>query len=123
MLSREAVRVVTSTEITKSDNKKRDIAMAPRLLLLRHGQITANRVGRWHGSTDSPLTLRGRWQAWRTGRYLSKNETFAAVYTSLLRLTNVWWVSVLSTLRLYCFGVGAAVFPASVAIAYVTDPL
>ena len=47
--------------------------MAPRLLLLRHGQITANRVGRWHGSTDSPLTLRGRWQAWRTGRYLSEN--------------------------------------------------
>ena len=59
--------------------------MAPRLLLLRHGQITANRVGRWHGSTDSPLTLRGRWQAWRTGRYLSKNETFAAVYTSPLQ--------------------------------------
>ena len=59
--------------------------MAPRLLLLRHGQITANRVGRWHGSTDSPLTLRGRWQAWRTGRYLSKNENLAAVYTSPLQ--------------------------------------
>jgi broad specificity phosphatase PhoE len=59
--------------------------MAPRLLLLRHGQITANRVGRWHGSTDSPLTLRGRWQAWRTGRYLSKNETLTAVYTSPLQ--------------------------------------
>ena len=59
--------------------------MAPRLLLLRHGQITANRVGRWHGSTDSPLTLRGRWQAWRTGRYLSKKENLAAVYTSPLQ--------------------------------------
>ena len=68
----------------KNDDKKRGNAMAPRLLMLRHGQITANRVGRWHGSTDSPLTLRGRWQAWRTGRYLSKNETFIAVYTSPL---------------------------------------
>ena len=35
----------------------------PRLLLLRHGQIKANRQGRWHGSTDSPLTWRGRRQA------------------------------------------------------------
>tara|TARA_B100001093_G_scaffold282889_1_gene270295 strand:+ start:67 stop:690 length:624 start_codon:yes stop_codon:yes gene_type:complete len=59
--------------------------MAPRLLLLRHGQITANKVGRWHGSTDSPLTLRGRWQAWRTGRYLSKYESLTAVYTSPLQ--------------------------------------
>ena len=63
--------------------------MAPRLLLLRHGQITANRVGRWHGSTDSPLTLRGRWQAWRTGRYLSKNENLAAVYTSPLQRADI----------------------------------
>ncbi len=30
------------------------------LLLVRHGQIKANRQGRWHGSTDSPLTWRGR---------------------------------------------------------------
>ena len=58
--------------------------MAPRLLLLRHGQITANKMGRWHGSTDSPLTIRGRWQAYRTGRYLAQTERLSAVYTSPL---------------------------------------
>lgn len=58
--------------------------MAPRLLLLRHGQIAANKLGRWHGSTDSPLTLRGRWQAYLTGRHLSSKERLAAVYTSPL---------------------------------------
>lgn len=58
--------------------------MAPRLLLLRHGQIAANKLGRWHGSTDSPLTMRGKWQAYLTGRYLESNERLAAVYTSPL---------------------------------------
>jgi probable phosphoglycerate mutase len=58
--------------------------MAPRLLLLRHGQISANKLGRWHGSTDTPLTLRGRWQAYLTGRHLSQKENLAAVYTSPL---------------------------------------
>jgi broad specificity phosphatase PhoE len=41
------------------------------MLLIRHGQIRANVEGRWHGSTDSPLTWRGRRQASRTGRYLA----------------------------------------------------
>jgi len=58
--------------------------MAPRLLLLRHGQIAANKLGRWHGSTDSPLTLRGQWQAHLTGRFLQRKENLAAVYTSPL---------------------------------------
>lgn len=58
--------------------------MAPRLLLLRHGQIAANKLGRWHGSTDTPLTVRGRWQAYLTGRHLQRSEHLAAVYTSPL---------------------------------------
>lgn len=44
------------------------------MLLMRHGQIRANVEGRWHGSTDSPLTWRGRRQANRTGRHLALAE-------------------------------------------------
>ena len=55
------------------------------LLLLRHGQIRANRDGRWHGSTDSPLTWRGRRQAGRTARYLAaRHQPVAAIYASPL---------------------------------------
>lgn len=55
----------------------------PSLLLLRHGQIKANRQGRWHGSTDSPLTWRGRRQARRTARHVAQLEpTISAVYSS-----------------------------------------
>ncbi len=56
--------------------------LSTRFLLLRHGQIKANRVGRWHGSTDSALTWRGRRQAKRTGKYLSANSQLDAVYAS-----------------------------------------
>lgn len=56
-----------------------------RLLLLRHGQIKANRLGRWHGSTDSPLTWRGRLQARRTARYIQATEPpVRAIYSSPL---------------------------------------
>lgn len=44
------------------------------LLLVRHGQIRANVEGRWHGSTDSPLTWRGRRQAARTGKHLARSQ-------------------------------------------------
>ena len=55
------------------------------LLLLRHGQIKANRQGRWHGSTDSPLTWRGRREAKRTARHIRSTEPpVRAVYTSPL---------------------------------------
>ena len=59
--------------------------MSTRLLLLRHGLIKANRDGRWHGSTDSPLTWTGRRQAKRTGRHLQANEKIHAVYSSPLQ--------------------------------------
>ena len=54
------------------------------LLLMRHGQIRANVDGLWHGSTDSPLTWRGRRQAKRAARFLKRNERISAIYTSPL---------------------------------------
>jgi broad specificity phosphatase PhoE len=55
------------------------------LLLLRHGQIEANRRGLWHGSTDSALTWRGRRQARRTARHIaSAHPDLSAIYTSPL---------------------------------------
>lgn len=55
------------------------------LLLLRHGQIKANRQGRWHGSTDSPLTWRGRREARRTARFVGRSRPpVCAVYASPL---------------------------------------
>jgi probable phosphoglycerate mutase len=59
--------------------------MGARFLLLRHGQIAANKRGRWHGSTDSKLTWLGRRQAKRTGSYLAMNEQISAVYSSPLQ--------------------------------------
>jgi len=58
--------------------------LSARLLLLRHGQIKANVARRWHGSTDSPLTWRGRRQAKRTGRRL-RQQQLSAVYASPLQ--------------------------------------
>ena len=55
------------------------------LLLLRHAQIEANVKGLWHGSTDSPLTWRGRRQARRTARHIADNHRdLSAIYTSPL---------------------------------------
>lgn len=55
------------------------------LHLFRHGQIKANREGRWNGSTDAPLTWAGRRQAKRTGRYAAKLDLpFSAAYCSPL---------------------------------------
>lgn len=60
--------------------------MAELLVLIRHGQIAANREGRWHGSTDSPLTWRGSRQAKRTARHLGKRaQPFERIYVSPLQ--------------------------------------
>ncbi len=61
--------------------------MEPRaiLTLVRHGQTSANLDGVWHGSTDGPLTERGREQALRVARFLlDRHADAAAVYTSPL---------------------------------------
>ena len=56
------------------------------ILLLRHGQIPANVQGRWHGSTDSALTWRGRRQIKRTARHLaSRQPAISAIYSSPLQ--------------------------------------
>ena len=55
------------------------------LLLLRHGQIEANRKGLWHGSTNSALTWRGRRQVQKTARHIAATYSdLAAIYTSPL---------------------------------------
>lgn len=60
--------------------------MTRTLLLIRHGQIRANARGRWHGSTDSPLTGTGRRQAQRLARKLARDRReLAAIYSSPLQ--------------------------------------
>ena len=55
------------------------------LTLVRHGETSANLQGIWHGSTDAPLTERGRAQASRVAGWLSREcPDAAAVYTSPL---------------------------------------
>lgn len=56
------------------------------LLLLRHGRIRANRLGRWHGSTDSAPDWRGRREIRRTARHIAAaHPELAAIYSSPLR--------------------------------------
>ena len=53
------------------------------LLLIRHGQIAANASGRWHGSTDSPLTASGRRQADRLAQRVRRDwGDIGAIYSS-----------------------------------------
>lgn len=53
------------------------------LLLVRHGQIDANARGRWHGSTDSPLTRTGRRQVVRVAQRIRRDwGDAAAIYSS-----------------------------------------
>jgi len=53
------------------------------LLLVRHGQSTANAKGIWQGQMEFPLSERGRVQAGLAGRGLS-GEPFEGVYSSPL---------------------------------------
>ncbi len=52
------------------------------LLLLRHAETRANRRGLWHGSSDGPLTFRGRRQLKKTVRRVARVTPPAAIYTS-----------------------------------------
>ena len=57
--------------------------MTCKLVLMRHGEIKANKDQRWHGSTDSPLLWRGRRQAKRLARFAAKKyPQLAAIYAS-----------------------------------------
>jgi broad specificity phosphatase PhoE len=55
-----------------------------RLLLARHGETEWNRLGRWQGQHDLPLSSRGREQALALCARL-KSERLSAVYSSALR--------------------------------------
>jgi broad specificity phosphatase PhoE len=53
------------------------------LLLIRHGESTANASGIWQGQLEFPLSGEGRWQAHRLGRALT-SRPFDAIYSSPL---------------------------------------
>jgi broad specificity phosphatase PhoE len=53
------------------------------LLLIRHGESTANASGIWQGQMEFPLSGEGRWQAHRLGRALTRWQ-FDAIYSSPL---------------------------------------
>jgi len=56
------------------------------LTLVRHGETSANLDGVWHGSTDTPLTARGRVQAKRVADYLgAEHRDSSAIYSSDLQ--------------------------------------
>ena len=56
------------------------------LTLVRHGETPANLEGVWHGSTDGPLTPRGREQALRVAGFLgARHADASAIYSSPLR--------------------------------------
>jgi probable phosphoglycerate mutase len=55
------------------------------LTLVRHGETSANLEGVWHGSTDGPLTPRGREQALRVAGFLrDRHADASAIYSSPL---------------------------------------
>ena len=57
-----------------------------KLSIVRHGETSANTGGVWHGSTDTPLSDRGREQAQRVGAHLAKvGGPFSRVYSSPLQ--------------------------------------
>jgi broad specificity phosphatase PhoE len=57
-----------------------------KLLLVRHGQTSANIDQVWHGHTDTPLTALGQQQAARLGRYFHHYlSDISAIYTSPLQ--------------------------------------
>jgi broad specificity phosphatase PhoE len=53
------------------------------LLLIRHGESTANASGIWQGQMEFPLSGEGRWQAHRLGGALAR-WPFDAIYSSPL---------------------------------------
>jgi len=58
---------------------------AATITIIRHGETPANVEGVWHGSTDTPLTRRGRRQAERAALHIWRTRGDArAVYTSPL---------------------------------------
>jgi broad specificity phosphatase PhoE len=60
--------------------------VSARLLLVRHGQITANLDNRWHGSTDGDLTPRGLEEAKLVATHIARTRpNVRAVHSSPLK--------------------------------------
>lgn len=56
------------------------------LVVVRHGETSANLDGVWHGSTDTPLTERGHAQAGRVASFVAESYSDAtALYCSDLQ--------------------------------------
>jgi broad specificity phosphatase PhoE len=60
-----------------------------RLILVRHGQTSANLDGLWHGSTDTPLTELGHQQAQWLGSHFHKVMKPDAIYASPLQRAHL----------------------------------
>jgi 2,3-bisphosphoglycerate-dependent phosphoglycerate mutase len=60
----------------------------PRLVIMRHGESTANRAGRFAGSRNVRLTGKGRAQAARAGRALRGIRFDRAYSSSLVRASS-----------------------------------
>jgi probable phosphoglycerate mutase len=81
--------------------------MSTRLLLVRHGEIGANRERRWHGSTESDLTSRGHEQVRRLAAHLARaHHGVAAVHTSPLRRAQQTARPIAAAPGLAEFGIG-----------------
>jgi probable phosphoglycerate mutase len=59
------------------------------IILIRHGQTPANIAKQWHGSTDTPLTEKGLWQADRMGEFVADHFPHCRkIYCSPLQRTR-----------------------------------
>ena len=57
-----------------------------KISLVRHGETAANTGGVWHGSTDTPLSDRGREQAKRVGAHFASSPgPYSHIYASPLQ--------------------------------------
>lgn len=68
------------------------------LLLIRHGETVANRLGRLAGWTDTPLTPAGERQAARLAEHLAASERLGALYASPLQ--RAWHTALAISRRL-----------------------
>ncbi|MDP2026741.1 histidine phosphatase family protein [Sulfuriferula sp.] len=56
-----------------------------RLLLIRHGETTWNRDGRYQGHSDPPLSVHGEWQAQALAEELASVEVASIIASPLMR--------------------------------------
>src|SRR4051794_16608326 len=84
----EAWRSVATAGVEDAATLRRRVAEQPpaprvELWLVRHGETTTNAAGLFTGTTDAPLTVRGRLQAQEAGRAIA-GEAFDIGFASTL---------------------------------------